>query len=296
MIDDIEIAYRFPPGHEFHLWSVVEGERVLKTRIFDRRRRRHLAISIVRGRGMVLRLCDETREVRLKLSAPSLHYRLTEPYTYNFPLHQQKTVEGINFIQPSHFVIDSLGLKVPDNVQDVSELLRLDRWPVMRVAYAIDADVGVENVYPTFDEVRGSLEGVTRERGDLKAKLEGLRLRHNEEPRAPTADEIRGFMADVDARLRDDPTTAREALRLVLLDGKIKVYPQPDGSWEAESALIFGRLVNRTRKPRNGGPSGASGTATASSSEEVVEIGSCAGAMHGLCTAVFIEFERQLVA
>ena len=73
-IDDITLAYRFPPRHDFHVWSFVAGERVLRTRIRDKRRKRDLDISIVRGRGMILRVCDETREVRLTLSIPRLSY------------------------------------------------------------------------------------------------------------------------------------------------------------------------------------------------------------------------------
>jgi hypothetical protein len=43
-----------------------------------------------------------------------------------------------------------------------------------------------------------------------------------------------------------------QTLRQVLVDGRIKLTPQPDGSWLAESMLIVGRLAGRTRKPRKG--------------------------------------------
>ena len=73
----------------------------------------------------------------------------------------------------------------------------------------------------------------------------------------------------LERRIEFDPTTAREQLRRVLLDGRFTVTPQPDGSWQAVSALLVGRLAG-SRKPRSGGPGGASGG-------EVVENGSCAG-------------------
>ena len=100
-------------------------------------------------------------------------------------------------------------------------------------------------------------------------------------------------MVDVEARIKDDPTTAREALRQVLIDGRITLTPQPDGSWQATSMLIVGRLTWKTRKPRSGGPSGASSMI---STTEVVEIVSCAGAIRALYTAISLEFERRIAA
>jgi len=114
------------------------------------------------------------------------------------------------------------------------------------------------------------------EQRDLKAKLDALKT-STVEPRLPTEDEILAYVVDVETRIKDDPTTAREALRRLLLDGKLVMHPQPDGSWRGESLILPLRLAGgRTRKPRNGGPSGASETSTTSSGEEV-EIGSCAG-------------------
>ena len=98
------------------------------------------------------------------------------------------------------------------------------------------------------------------------------------------------YVADVEARLKEDPMTAREALRRVLLNGKIVMHPQPDGSWQAESALIYGRLAgSRKRKPRNGGPSGASGS-------HIVKIDGCAGPIPRMFYGVRIELSVRLVA
>lgn len=120
-----------------------------------------------------------------------------------------------------------------------------------------------------FEAVRVDLENVTSRQVELKAKLTALATRSSE-PRLPTVDEIMTYVMDVEARIKDDPTTAREALRQVLVNGKIVVTPEGDGACRAESMLIVGRLTWKTRKPRSGGPSGASGS-------HVVEIGSCAG-------------------
>ncbi|HVJ94925.1 MAG TPA: hypothetical protein VM580_34330, partial [Labilithrix sp.] len=81
-------------------------------------------------------------------------------------------------------------------------------------------------------------------------------------------DEIMAYVLDVETRIKDDPTTAREALRQVLVSGKITLTPEADGACKAESMLIVGRLTWKTRKPRRADPSEAF---------ETVEIGSCAG-------------------
>ena len=90
--------------------------------------------------------------------------------------------------------------------------------------------------------------------------------------RLPTEEEILAYVVDVEARIKDDPTSAREALRRLLLNGRLVMHPQPDGSWRGESAVYPLRLAGSVKKPRSGGPTGASGTST-----DKVEIGSCAG-------------------
>jgi hypothetical protein len=56
-------------------------------------------------------------------------------------------------------------------------------------------------------------------------------------------DEIAAYIIDMVAWLKDDPTSAREALRRVLIDGEILLHSRPDGSWEAESILIVAHLA-----------------------------------------------------
>ena len=122
-----------------------------------------------------------------------------------------------------------------------------------------------------FQAVTASLEEATREAKAIQAKLDTLGA-SSVEPKLPTVEEIAAYVLDIESRLRDEPTTAREALRNVLLDGKITMTPEADGSWSAVSALIVGRLAPGTRKPRNLAGSGALRTST-----EKVEIGRCAG-------------------
>jgi len=119
--------------------------------------------------------------------------------------------------------------------------------------------------------IRSSLETAIAEQRDLKAKLDALKT-STVEPRLPTEEEVLAYVVDVEARIKDDPASAREALRRLLLNGRLVMHPQPDGSWRGESAVFPMRLAGKTPKPQSGGPSGASGIAT-----DKVEIGRCAG-------------------
>lgn len=92
-------------------------------------------------------------------------------------------------------------------------------------------------------------------------------------PRLPTVDEILERVLDVEARISDDPTTAREAIRRMLLDGKIVMQPEPDSSYRAES-VIFPLRLPKSRKPRN--PKGSE------ASHDVVGNDGCAGAICAL--------------
>ena len=84
----------------------------------------------------------------------------------------------------------------------------------------------------------------------------------------PTVDEIVALVVDVEARIKDDPASGREALRQMLLDGALVMAPLPDGSYQARSVIFPIRLPS-ARKPRK--------CETSEASTDVVEIGSCAG-------------------
>jgi DNA invertase Pin-like site-specific DNA recombinase len=163
-----------------------------------------------------------------------------------------------------------------------------------------------------FEAVRTSMEAAANERKIIAGKLAALQPQAA--PQLPTVAEIKAFVTDVEARLRDDPTATREALRQALGDGRIVLHPQPDGTWRAESTIIIGKLAGtrpsrrtvagssanatpaagaKTREPRSGEPSGVSGIATTG---EVVEIGCCAGTIPGLDQAVIEALSFSLAA
>ncbi len=135
------------------------------------------------------------------------------------------------------------------------ELARLDAEVARLVTFIRTTDAAGNP--GAFDAVRQSLELVSRQQREARARLDELsRAGASSEPSVPTVDEIMAYVVDVEVRLQDDPTTAREALRAVLVDGRITPTPQPDGSWKADSALIFGRLPGRVRKaPKPRAPS-----------------------------------------
>jgi site-specific DNA recombinase len=121
-----------------------------------------------------------------------------------------------------------------------------------------------------FETVRASLEKATGELRALEAKLGAIRVRERQVARVPTVEEIAGLVLDVETRIKEDPTSAREALRQSLDNGRLKMEPNPDGSYQANSVLFPLRLYwrMRMRKPRAGEPGGAS---------EIVGTVSCAG-------------------
>jgi hypothetical protein len=126
---------------------------------------------------------------------------------------------------------------------------------------------------------------------ELKAKLDAAHHDANLEAGIPTIEEIVAGVLDVESRLKDDPTGAREALRRLVLDGAIHMAPQDDGSYRARSFLLPENLANKSRKPRAGQPSGASGV-----SHEVVGNGGCAGAIHPVFYEMGIELNVRLAA
>ncbi len=83
---------------------------------------------------------------------------------------------------------------------------------------------------------------------------------------------------DVEDRIKEDPTSAREALRHSLDFGRLRMEPNAEGSYQANSVLFPLRLYWRMRikKPRAGDPGGAS---------EIVGTVSCAGANRTVSTS-----------
>jgi len=87
------------------------------------------------------------------------------------------------------------------------------------------------------------------EQNGLKAKPEALAASSVEE-RLPTEGEILAYVLDVEARLRTDPTAGRERSAGCSSTARHTMTPLEDGSWQAESALVVGRIVGTSEKPK----------------------------------------------
>lgn len=110
-----------------------------------------------------------------------------------------------------------------------------------------------------MDTLRSSLEEASREHRDAAARLEAVRRVGGDQIRLPTIEEFTKLALDVEARIKSDPTAAREALRRMLADGRLDMEPLPDGTYRAHGVILDVTLPPGSRKPRRGsGPSGAS--------------------------------------
>lgn len=112
-----------------------------------------------------------------------------------------------------------------------------------------------------FDTVRVSLEKATAEVRAVEAKLALTNATRTDAPRLPTVLELAAVVVALEGRIADDPTSAREALRQSLDDGRLHMEPMPDRSYRAHSLIFPMRLYwrMRMRKPRSDGSAGASG-------------------------------------
>lgn len=153
-IDDISIAIRLPEHVRVRLRPVAGGERILEGTQRNDLLGRDVDFSVLRTRGMILKFIPETRIVVLKLSIPRL---LRANQHYNFPLHPLRESRYLNAIPIATFLIDALGLPRPRvrpgfSAADPREALPvpLERWPVIRAAYALDVDVGDGGVLETL--------------------------------------------------------------------------------------------------------------------------------------------------
>jgi hypothetical protein len=164
------------------------------------------------------------------------------------------------------------------------ELRRLDAEAERLVAFIRSTDA-VQG-QGAFEAVRAALEKVTATRRGVEEKLTSLR-HASAEPRIPTVAEIMAYVLDVEVRFKEDPTAAREALRQLLVNGKLVMEPQPDGSYVARSVILPMQVSWKTRKPRNLAGSGASVASTI----EIVEGGSCAGMNDPIANSVGFPYD-----
>lgn len=113
-----------------------------------------------------------------------------------------------------------------------------------------------------METMRSSLEQASRELREAELRLEAVRRGGGEPVRLPTIEEFTALCLDVEARIKNDPTAAREALRTMLSDGRLEMEPLPDGTYKAHGVILPVRLPAGSRKPRGSGPTGASGASS----------------------------------
>lgn len=149
MIDDVTITTLLPEGLDLVLRSLIGGESIIYRDRKDRSTGREYRWSVVRGRGFVLRLCDETRQVELRLSAPRLGYDSDAPHAYNFPLRRYGGVERWPLHPVLTGLIHALGLTVagqmPSETMVFAGIPPLADWTVKAVSFAVDVAVSDVN-------------------------------------------------------------------------------------------------------------------------------------------------------
>lgn len=124
-----------------------------------------------------------------------------------------------------------------------------------------------------METLRSSLEQASRDHREAQARLDAVRRAGRQQVQLPSVEELTEIVLDVEARIKNDPTAARESIRKMLDDGRLVMEPRDDGSYHAKGILLPLDLPPKSRKPRGGsGPSGASGV-----SHEVVGNDGCAG-------------------
>jgi hypothetical protein len=131
---------------------------------------------------------------------------------------------------------------------------------------------GPEGEYSMIIE---ELDRVGKEKQSLEGQLLSLRNHSASVPRLPTSEELVQLAQAMEHELRDDPIAFREVLRQMTDDGKIRLEPQPDGSYLAHAffmPLVVPPRTTKTRKPRSGGT-----RASSSDTTEVVYSVGCAG-------------------
>ena len=105
--------------------------------------------------------------------------------------------------------------------------------------------------------VRKGLDKATARQREIELRLASLRLEEIVEPRVPAVEEIAALELDIEARIKDDPMGARNAMHRLLGEGGILMQPSVDGSYTAKSVIFPCRLCWKTRKPRSRGTEAA---------------------------------------
>jgi hypothetical protein len=139
-----------------------------------------------------------------------------------------------------------------------------------------------------------ALDKASTEKRLLEANLDAIRTQTASGPRIPTTEDLVRLAQAMENELREDPIAFREVLRRMTDDGKIRLEPQPDGSYLAHAffmPLVVPPPTTKTRKPRSVGT-----RASSSDTTEVVYRFGCAGAIPPLYHAIKEPFRILLVA
>ncbi len=80
--------------------------------------------------------------------------------------------------------------------------------------------------------------------------IAGLEQAAREPLRLPSIEEVEAQVIQLDARLKQDPESAREQLRRWLKEGTIRVGPREDGAIVAEGSLLPLRVIDDGQRPK----------------------------------------------
>jgi hypothetical protein len=83
-----------------------------------------------------------------------------------------------------------------------------------------------------------ALDKASTEKRLLEANLDAIRTQSASGPRVPTAEDLVRLAQAMENELQEDPVAFREVLRRMTDDGKIRLEPQPDGSYVANSFFM----------------------------------------------------------
>jgi len=163
MIDDVWICNDVPAGQPLR---VPEGQRV--KRLFTKDPSNgHTVESFMVYKGFTaLTVTPETRTVTLRLSTPRM-----DGSFHNFPLKPLPFgVDSMNLDTPGSFVIETTGWR---------SFPPLASWPVNRVSFALDVDVGDGNVRSTqsaLRAIRRAYSSASTAWNDQRGELTGVQF------------------------------------------------------------------------------------------------------------------------
>lgn len=100
-----------------------------------------------------------------------------------------------------------------------------------------------------LQNLQQSFEQASKDLRDAEYRLEQLRRSGRDSVRVPTIDDLSEIVLAVEARFKDDPTAAREALRTMLADGRPVMNPSPTGPTVPGASLLHRLAASAPEKP-----------------------------------------------